>query len=93
MYVYFRDISEIKLVQKKLKKFIYELEIKVAERTSELSRSNKELEREINTRIDMEEKIMKLAYYDYLTGLPNKRLFIDRLNQCIFNADRSEKAS
>ena len=88
----FQDISEIKLVQKKLIKSYDELEIKVKERTSELSKSNKELEHEINVRIDMEEKIKKLAYYDYLTGLPNKRLFNDRLNQCIFDAFRNGKA-
>ena len=88
----FQDISEIKLVQKKLIKSYDELEIKVVERTSELSKSNKELENEINIRIDMEEKIKKLAYYDYLTGLPNKRLFNDRLNQCILDAVRNEKS-
>ena len=88
----FQDISEIRLVQQKLIKSYDELEIKVVERTSELSKSNKELEREINVRIEMEEKIKKLAYYDYLTGLPNKRLFIDRLNQCILDAASKGKA-
>ena len=88
----FQDISEIKLVQQKLIKSYDELEIKVVERTSELSKSNIDLEYEINVRIDMEEKIKKLAYYDYLTGLPNKRLFIDKLNQCILDAEQKGKA-
>jgi len=88
----FQDISEIKSVQLELKKSYDELEIKVEKRTSELSKANKELEHEINIRIVMEEKIKKLAYYDYLTGLPNKRLFNDRLNQCILGAVRNEKA-
>jgi len=87
----FQDISEIKLVQKQLIKSYDELEIKVKERTSELSNSNKELEHEINVRIDMEEKIKKLAYYDYLTGLPNRRLFIDRLNESILNTAKNQK--
>ncbi|MGK0468672.1 EAL domain-containing protein [Clostridium sp.] len=82
----FQDISDIKLARQELIKSHDELEIKVVERTSELSKANKELEHEINVRIDMEEKIKKLAYFDYLTGLPNKRLFIDRLNQCIDDA-------
>ncbi|MBW9151529.1 EAL domain-containing protein [Clostridium estertheticum] len=86
----FQDISEIKLVQQKLKKSYAELEIKVGERTRELSSSNEELECEISSRIDMEFKIKKLAYYDFLTGLPNRTLFIDRLNQEIFNADLSK---
>ena len=82
----FQDISEIKLVQNKLIKSYDELEIKVVERTSELSLANKELEHEICVRIKMEEKIKILAYYDHLTGLPNRRLFNDRLNQCIIDA-------
>jgi len=86
----FQDISEIKLVQQKLKKSYAELEIKVEERTSELSSSNEELECEISSRIDMENKIKKLAYYDFLTGLPNRMLFIDRLNQGILNAVRNK---
>ncbi|MCB2339204.1 EAL domain-containing protein [Clostridium estertheticum] len=86
----FQDISEIKHVQQKLKKSYAELEIKVGERTRELSSSNEELECEISSRIDMEFKIKKLAYYDFLTGLPNRTLFIDRLNQEIFNAALSK---
>lgn len=38
-----------------------------------------------------QETIEKLAYYDELTGLPNRRLFYDRLNQALKNAER-EKA-
>ena len=38
-----------------------------------------------------EEKIEYLAYYDGLTGLPNKRLFIDRLAQGITRSERSKK--
>ena len=88
----FQDISEIKMVQRKLIESYDELEIKVVERTSELSKANSELEHEICIRIDMEAKIKNLAYYDYLTGLPNKRLFNDRLNQCILDAPRKGKS-
>ena len=82
----FQDISEIKLVQRELIRSYDGLEIKVKERTGELSIANKELENEINIRIDMEEKVKNLAYYDHLTGLPNKILFNNRLNQCIREA-------
>ncbi|MDN3684633.1 GGDEF domain-containing protein [Vibrio sinaloensis] len=32
------------------------------------------------------------AYFDPLTGLPNRSLFLDRLNQSILNAERSGKS-
>jgi len=35
-----------------------------------------------------QKKIEQLAYYDALTGLPNRRLFIDRLNQTVKRAER-----
>ena len=42
-------------------------------------------------KIESERKINKLAYYDSLTGLPNRTLFINRLEQAIHLAKRSEK--
>ena len=36
-----------------------------------------------------EENIRNLAYYDPLTGLPNRRLMIDRLNMALTNSNRS----
>lgn len=61
-------------------------------RAAELIIANKRLENEINIRIGMEKKIKSLVYYDYLTGLPNKRLFNDRLNLCILYLVRNEKS-
>lgn len=43
----------------------------------------------------IEEKNTQLhnqAYFDPLTGLPNRSLFLDRLNQSILNAERSKKS-
>lgn len=38
------------------------------------------------------EKLQYLAHYDALTGLPNRKLFYDRLKQEIINAQRSNKS-
>lgn len=38
-----------------------------------------------------EDRIKQLAYYDELTGLPNRRLFMDRLERAIAASARSEK--
>ncbi len=38
-----------------------------------------------------QKKIEQLAYYDPLTGLPNRRLFMDRLNQTVKHAERNNE--
>jgi len=38
-----------------------------------------------------EEEIRRLAYYDPLTGMPNRRLLIDRMHQAIVSSGRSGK--
>ena len=45
---------------------------------------------DITERKKAEEKINTLAFYDQLTGLPNRTLLIDRLNQAMSNSVRSE---
>ncbi|MCR4346662.1 MAG: EAL domain-containing protein [Sulfuricaulis sp.] len=46
---------------------------------------------DISERMQFEEKLARLAYYDPLTGLPNRRLFHDRLAQALARAQRNEK--
>lgn len=60
-----------------------ELEIRVRERTTELLEKNIELNEEIAERKRVEEAMKEMVYHDYLTGLPNRMLFTDRLNQII----------
>ncbi len=50
-----------------------------------------ELNNEIAERVKAHERIEYLAYHDYLTGLPNRLLFSDRLNQTIQLSNRIEK--
>ncbi|MBI5040748.1 MAG: EAL domain-containing protein [Gammaproteobacteria bacterium] len=46
---------------------------------------------DISERVVFEEKLARLAYYDPLTGLPNRRLFHDRLSQALARAERHDK--
>jgi diguanylate cyclase (GGDEF)-like protein/PAS domain S-box-containing protein len=86
----FQDLTEIKQIQMELKKSHDELERKVYERTKELNMANEELRNEIKSRIEMEQEIRKLAYYDQLTGLPNKKLFMNYLDKKIHENLRNE---
>lgn len=38
-----------------------------------------------------EDQLIRMAYYDHLTSLPNRRLFHDRLAQAVAHADRNAK--
>lgn len=47
--------------------------------------------RNITERRQMEEKIRRLAFHDALTGLPNRRLMMDRLQQAIATCRRNQQ--
>ncbi|MDT8375960.1 MAG: diguanylate cyclase [Mariprofundaceae bacterium] len=47
--------------------------------------------RDITERRQAEEKIRQMAYHDHLTGLPNRALFYDRLQQALAHAHRNRK--
>ncbi|MBT2785320.1 MULTISPECIES: sensor domain-containing diguanylate cyclase [unclassified Halomonas] len=49
------------------------------------------ISRDITEQALAEEKIWNNAHYDYLTGLPNRRLFLDRLGQEIKHAKRRSR--
>lgn len=46
---------------------------------------------DITSRKVAEDEIRNLAFYDHLTGLPNRRLLIDRVRQAMATSARSEK--
>ena len=47
---------------------------------------------DITERKRSQEEIRQLAYYDVLTGLPNRRLLLDRLNQALAQAQRYQRS-
>ena len=62
------------------------LEIQVDARTEELRRANRLLEGEVVERRQAESKLNYLAYHDPLTGLANRRYFLERLEASLADA-------
>lgn len=65
------------------------LEQRVAERTTDLARANQGLEAEIVERRLADQRVTHMANHDALTGLPNRTLLTDRVEQAIARAGRS----
>lgn len=47
--------------------------------------------RDISERMEYRENLAKMAFHDYLSGLPNRRLFEDRLDMALLQAERKGK--
>ena len=59
---------------------------------AKLIKVNSALEVEIKTRELAEAELEQFARYDTLTGLPNRRLFHERLDEALLRADRGQKS-
>jgi len=66
-----------------------ELEVRVLARTAELAGANALLQAEIAERRQAEARVHHMAYYDGLTGLPNRALLAERLERALAAAQRS----
>jgi len=86
----FEDVSGRHRAEEALLRAQNEMEQRVVERTSELTTSNRQLQAEIFERMEAEQRIWHIAHHDALTGLPNRSLLHDRLDQALTQAARSE---
>lgn len=83
-----RDISERKRIEQALKQSYEELDLRVQERTAELTRVNGDLESEIAERKRVEEMLQQLATTDALTGIMNRRQFDISMKKELARAQR-----
>ncbi len=69
------------------------LEKRVDERTSELTQEIAERRRAEEDLREAQRRLLRQANFDSLTGLPNRTLFLDRLNQVLSRAKRDEESA
>ncbi len=74
---------ERKLAQESLLQAYAELEARVEARTLELGHANRDLIRQIGERERIEARLMHQALHDALTGLPNRALLLDGLDDAL----------
>ena len=84
----FEDVTERHSAEQALRSANDELEQRVLDRTSELSATNQQLQAEVFERLQAEQRVWHLAHHDGLTGLPNRTLLQDRLEQALTQAGR-----
>jgi diguanylate cyclase (GGDEF)-like protein/PAS domain S-box-containing protein len=88
------DVTGRKRAEEELRRAKDELDERVRQRTERLAETNALLRREIAERRELEEQLTHLAFHDPLTGLPNRPLFLDRLERAFTDAlERGTRAA
>jgi len=67
------------------------LELQVNLRTSELAEAHSRLMSQMEEQLQIENRMRQLAHFDPLTGLPNRNLLIERLDQTLAHARRHKQ--
>ncbi len=88
-----QSADSLKQAHEELKSINDQLEKRVSERTRELSVTNDTLKAMLDERNKMQKKLAFEAFHDSLTGLPNRALFTDRLDQIIQQRQRSSSTA
>lgn len=78
----------LRSAQLEILKLNIELEHRVKQRTEELEKALKKLQQEINSRQKLQSQLLEIALHDSLTGLPNRVLFIRRLENALNRAQQ-----
>jgi len=86
-----KEVRFRKNIQLELEENKSDLEYKVKERTKDLIDINLHLENVIVEKEEAETSLQYLAYHDELTGLPNRNLLLDRINQSIKISSRDDQ--
>ena len=73
-----------------IRQFNEELEERVRQRTAQLQAANQQLAKEIAERKRIHDKLIYMAYHDSLTNLPNRALFMKRLDKVLKRALESQ---
>ena len=77
---------ELRRVKTEILQLNYELENRVKKRTHDLENALQELRHSINVRQELQTKLLDIVLHDSLTGLPNRVLFIRKLENALQQA-------
>ena len=82
----------LQLANAEIKALNEALEERVQERTSQLESANRVLQEEISRRHQLEHRLRHEALHDSLTGLPNRKLLMQRVEKCLDHVIENREA-